>query len=281
MKTNQNPMKTSQIDKRFILTAILILAADAFLLVVLYFLFGKEITSMIGAFLTMVCVGIYTKFPKLRFEQVAESRKTIIPVQKFSWYSLFVSLCIFLGSQVACSIFMGVIGSIWMVLKVLNPHATDIYMVSGVVDGPMFVTGPNPHSTDPSLSDVFRWVLTPPFIYYVKVAIYISYIIGGYILGKTMRTGVYRYAVIGSFLFAFLSTAVGVVTAGGLFAFAGLRWVPIQLGRPVISQLGIHWFFFVWLSWVGARMAISQSPAALPMKPRNKFQRDSKHSAHH
>src|ERR1035441_9482211 len=241
-------MKTPKIDQRFVLTAGLILVFDAVIMVVCYFLFGKEVTGIDGAFVTAVCVGIYSKFPKLRFERVAESQKQVIAIQEFSWYSLFGSLCIFFGSQVACWIFLGgAFGVIWL-----------------------FLTVPNIFSTDLSFSEVLKQTLTSTLmVKFIFGITSLSYLVGGFFVGKTTRSSPYKYAVVGSFLYAFLSTAVNLLVAGDLIAFAGLgRWPILQLVRQGIAQIGLHLFFFVWLSWVGARIAMSQSPPASTKKRR-------------
>ena len=227
-------------DRHFVRTAILILAAYALITAACYLLFGKEVTAIIGGGLTAICVGIHRSFPRLKFERVADSQKQIVAVQRLSCYVLFNSLCIFLGTQVACSVTFGMVLGIWTGL--VAPHSL-------------------PLSNDPSFQEFFKAVVQSPLLNLIWVSAFLSYFAGGFFVGKTARTSPHTYAILGAFLYAVLTIGTGLLLLSDLEAFLGLfPWPASLVLRQFAARIGLVSFFFVWLSWVGAWLAVRRTP---------------------
>ena len=231
-------------DKRFVQTAVLILAAYALIVAVCIVMFGKEIAAIMGGGLTAICVGFHKNFPRLKFERIADSQKKIVTIQKFSWYSMITSMFIFFGCQIACSVIYGVVGFMWLLITV--PHFL---------------------STEQSLSGIYKISFTSSFFVALGYGTtFLSYLVGGFFIGKTARTNPHTYAMLGAFLFALLTAGIGVLFADDLKTFAGLGHWPIwPMLRQTVAKIGVCWFLFVWLAWVGAWLAVKQ-PLQIPRK---------------
>ena len=214
---------TQFFDKKFVYAACAIGAAYALIITGLGFLLGKEAAGVAAVALTALATAIFKQFETLRFKTIAEHEERTVSIPRLNIPYLLLLVFAFNGIQALLGMLFGVIiaSSGWF--KV-TPSTTV-------------------ESWGEFMSD-YR-ILVP-----IVGVTAVSYLIGGYLCGRTAPRVSFSYALIGSIL----SLVVGMILQLMSAIAADWREALSTLANPAFYVFGIFWGVYAACAFLGARV---------------------------
>jgi len=208
---------TEFFDKKFVYAACAIGAAYALIITGLSFLLGKEAAGVAAVALTALATAIFKQFETLRFKTIAEHEERTVSIPRLNIPYLLLLVFAFNGIQALLGMLFGVIiaSSGWF--KV-TPSTTV-------------------ESWGEFMSD-YR-ILVP-----IVGVTAISYLIGGYLCGRTAPRVSFSYALIGSILSLVVAMILQVIAVG---------WRAALSAKPVYT-VPIFWGVYAACAFLGARI---------------------------
>lgn len=216
------------------------------LIVVVFYLITMSIRSFCGqaaaeliAFIFAPLVSItglhfYERQPKANFGRITNPGKEAPVSNTFDWLYLLGCMGLFFLTQIIAGMVLGLLGGLILIL-------------------PEMASGEH-------LNDFIRRFATSSLLMNLStLSVLLSYFSGGFIIGRVIAITPVKYAILSALIFAFLIMGVGLSLLEEFVRYTQLGQWNLNY-RSIVSNLGLYWFLFVWLSWLGCKISTDFLP---------------------